>query len=39
MEGNLMQLADSVWSEQEKLSDEDNMKLNEPFQRRKFKLL
>jgi mannosylglycoprotein endo-beta-mannosidase len=30
-EGNLMQLADSVWSVQEKLSDEDNMKLNEPF--------
>jgi hypothetical protein len=30
-EGNLMQLADSVWSVQEKLSDEDNIKLNEPF--------
>jgi hypothetical protein len=30
-EGNLMQLADSVWSVQEKLSDEDNMILNEPF--------
>jgi hypothetical protein len=30
-EGNLMQLADSVWSAQEKLSVEDNMVLNEPF--------
>jgi hypothetical protein len=30
-EGNLMQLADSVWSVQEKLSDEDNIKLTEPF--------
>jgi hypothetical protein len=30
-EGNLMQLADSVWSRQEKLSVEDNMVLNEPF--------
>jgi mannosylglycoprotein endo-beta-mannosidase len=30
-EGNLMQLADSVWSVHEKLSVEDNVKLNEPF--------